>query len=213
MPLVKALAIAVLSLFALSACADAGNELSIADTRAPEFGGEAEAPGDVVLSETTIDLDEGAYDIVFSQLPERLIVRSGNLDIIVEDTEETLQKIVQRVEASGGWIVSSNIFENGGYKSGSVTIRVPADRFNQTLSDIKNLAMEVSSEYTDSQDVTEEFVDLESRLTLEHTHQYLPDDGGVVNNQHADGIFHYPMIFICRNVSSSTASAKASLGM
>ena len=47
---------------------------------------------------------------------------------------------------------------------GSISIRVPDDRFEQALSELRELAVRVTSESTSSQDVTEEYVDLESRL-------------------------------------------------
>jgi hypothetical protein len=46
----------------------------------------------------------------------------------------------------------------------SMTLRVPADQLDQTLSAIKDTADEVVSETQGAQDVTEEFVDLEARL-------------------------------------------------
>ncbi|MGD8807771.1 MAG: DUF4349 domain-containing protein, partial [Chloroflexota bacterium] len=66
--------------------------------------------------------------------------------------------------ALGGWLVSSDLYESSGYKRGSVTIRIPAERFDDAVAEIKAMALEVRSESTSSQDVTEEYVDLESRL-------------------------------------------------
>jgi Flp pilus assembly protein TadB len=51
-----------------------------------------------------------------------------------------------------------------------VTIRVPADKYQDTLAKLRDLAMRVESENTNSQDVTEEFTDLQARKTnLEFT--------------------------------------------
>lgn len=46
---------------------------------------------------------------------------------------------------------------------GDITMRVPAERFEAALNDLRRLG-EVRSDMTSSQDVTEEYVDLESRL-------------------------------------------------
>ena len=46
----------------------------------------------------------------------------------------------------------------------SLTVRVPAAAFNSAMASIRDLAMEVTRENVSSQDVTQEYVDLESRL-------------------------------------------------
>ena len=98
------------------------------------------------------------------QAQERLIIRTGNLNITVADTEKTIEEISALVNSMGGWVVSSNAFHYGSGVRGSLTIRFPAERFSQTVIDIKDLAIEVNNESSSGQDVTDEFVDLESRL-------------------------------------------------
>jgi hypothetical protein len=59
--------------------------------------------------------------------------------------------------------------------SGYVTMRVPAERFDEALARLRQLALSVPFEGTEARDVTEEYVDLEARLhNLEATEaQYL----------------------------------------
>jgi hypothetical protein len=47
---------------------------------------------------------------------------------------------------------------------GWVSIRIPSDKFDQALSELRAMAVRVTSESTSTQDITEEYVDLESRL-------------------------------------------------
>jgi len=83
----------------------------------------------------------------------------------VADTEATLSAISELIEANGGWVVNSNLYQyNENAKSGNITVRVPVAGFNSALEAIKRLAVEVVSESSSGQDVTEEFVDLTSRL-------------------------------------------------
>jgi hypothetical protein len=95
---------------------------------------------------------------------ERLIIRTGQLDIVVADTEATMRQIERLVNGAEGWVVSSNVYQYSSAKSGTITVRFPADQYGSMLDQIKELAVEVSSETTNSQDVTEEFVDLSARL-------------------------------------------------
>ena len=47
---------------------------------------------------------------------------------------------------------------------GWISIRVPDEKFDQALAELRDLAVRVESESTYSEDVTEEYIDLESRL-------------------------------------------------
>lgn len=117
-----------------------------------------------------IDGDAAANAIELTQFQDRLIVRTGNISLVVEDTDQMMRLIGRLAEARGGWIVNSSVYESGSAKRGFISIRIPAAEFEATLAEIKEAALEVPSEVTDSQDVTEEYVDLESRLTnLEST--------------------------------------------
>ena len=95
---------------------------------------------------------------------ERLIIRTGQVDIVVEDTEATMRQIERLVNGAEGWVVSSNVYQYSTAKSGTITVRFPADQYGSMLDQIKALAVEVTSETTNSQDVTEEYVDLSARL-------------------------------------------------
>jgi hypothetical protein len=96
---------------------------------------------------------------------ERLIIRTANLGLIVEDTEAAMAQITAMVEENGGWVVSSNVYQyREDTMSGNITVRVPSSGFNSAMEAMKGLAVEVQSESTSGQDVTEEFVDLSSRL-------------------------------------------------
>lgn len=96
---------------------------------------------------------------------ERLIIRTGNLSIVVVDTETAVSQIAQMVEENGGWVVSSNLYKySDSAKTGDITVRVPADGYNSALNAMKALALEVTNESSSGQDVTDEYVDLASRL-------------------------------------------------
>lgn len=114
------------------------------------------------------------------QIPERLIIRSADLSLVVADTEASLEAITDMVEANGGWVVSSNIYNYQETKQGTITVRVPADGFNSALDAMKGLAVEVNNESISGQDVTEEFVDLSLRLenlesTADRVREFLVD--------------------------------------
>lgn len=98
------------------------------------------------------------------QVQEQLIIRTGTLEIVVESTEETMDAIIALANESGGWVVSSSVFQSGQAKAGRITIRVPVDTFDDAMQQIEALAIEVQSSGSEGEDVTEEYVDLQARL-------------------------------------------------
>jgi len=128
--------------------------------------------GEKILSSPSRTLDQEAAssgnggEIEEGELTERKVIKNGSLSLLVKKAEETAQQIKDIAGRLGGYVSYSRIYEvEEGIKSGSVTIRVPADRFNEAMDEIKGLAVEVESEKETAKDVTEEFVDLEAQLT------------------------------------------------
>jgi len=95
---------------------------------------------------------------------ERLIVRNARLDLVVPDTEAALDEINDLVDEVGGYVVESNVNQYQEGLRASVTLRVPAESLDAVLERIRGLATEVRGERISGQDVTEEYVDLQSRL-------------------------------------------------
>ncbi|MFC1893096.1 DUF4349 domain-containing protein [Chloroflexota bacterium] len=110
------------------------------------------------------DRGESATGVTLPSTNERLIIRSGNMSLVVEDVTSSRDEIARLAIGFGGYVVSSQIFGEEQELRGSISIRVPDDRFDQALSELRGLAVRVKSESTDSQDVTEEYIDLQSRL-------------------------------------------------
>jgi hypothetical protein len=105
---------------------------------------------------------------------ERLIIRNASLDIVVQDTQEALDAITELTVGLGGYVVESNSYKYLEGLRASVTLRIPADELDGALATIRDLATEVRSENVSGQDVTDEYVDLSSRLrNLETTEEEL----------------------------------------
>ena len=106
--------------------------------------------------------------------PDRMIVRTGNMAIVVEDVAVAIDRISKLAEASHGYVVSSNSWREGERLRGTISIRVPTGDFGNIMRAISQLAVEVTSQTTSSQDVTEEYVDLTAKLkNLEAAEQQL----------------------------------------
>lgn len=105
---------------------------------------------------------------------DRLIIRTGNLSLVVEDVTQAIDLISNIATDTGGFVVNSQSYHIGESLRGTITVRVPSETFETAMTSIAALAVDVRSETTNSQDVTEEFVDLQARLkNLEAAEQQL----------------------------------------
>lgn len=100
---------------------------------------------------------------------ERLVIQNADLSIVVIDPEAKMDAIGKMAEDMGGFVVSKNVFQrttgnNIKVPEGDITVRVPAENLEQALEQIKEDAVEVQNENRSGQDVTREYVDLQSRL-------------------------------------------------
>lgn len=95
---------------------------------------------------------------------DRIIIKNGSMSLVVKDVLDSRTKITQEVEKAGGYVVSSDISQPQETPTANVTLRIPAQKFDQILGTIRSLGLKVTSENINSQDVTDEYIDLEGRL-------------------------------------------------
>ena len=114
------------------------------------------------------------YEEELAPIGERMIIRTANLALKVEDTEQALARIKSIATALGGYVADSNLWRAEEKLRGTVTIRVPAESFDAAMEQIKGIAIEVERESISGRDVTEEYTDLDARLrNLEATEKEL----------------------------------------
>jgi len=106
---------------------------------------------------------------------ERMIVRTAEIALVVNDVAIALDRVADLAENLGGYVVSSTSWKETERLFGVISIRVPAEDFNDAMEALRGLAVDVPREDTSAKDVTEEYVDLSAKLkNLEATEeQYL----------------------------------------
>jgi len=95
------------------------------------------------------------------------IIKSAVLSIEVGKGtfDDSMVKITKIAESSGGYVSSTESYSNaeGKITSGRILIRIPSEKFDISINEIKKIG-ELKSINISGQDVTQEYVDLESRL-------------------------------------------------
>jgi hypothetical protein len=180
-----------LLLFALAViwvgCSGSGSQAapSAADSAPPaaaEAAGEAAPAGDSAgveaapQSEPQPALAAGGAegDVQQASAPpqrsNRKIIKNGEMRLAVADTDVAVGGITQIAADVGGYILSSRAWTQDDAATGeaqryaSITISVPSDRFEDSLNRLRGLAVRVVDETASGEDVTDQFVDLQSQL-------------------------------------------------
>lgn len=95
------------------------------------------------------------------------IIRTGSMDLEVKDVAAAVSKARSAILAMGGYVGASNAGTNGDTPFAEIAYRVPADRWEDALADLRTLGgltTKIVSEQTQAAEVTSQVVDLEARI-------------------------------------------------
>lgn len=125
-----------------------------------------EAPVEETAEDSRGESEFSGDEAITQPLPEEsMIIYTGDISIVVADTEAAAAEIEALAATMGGRVVSSSFYQsNDGAFAGTITVRVPVERFAEAMSRIQEMAVEVRRAERNSEDVTEEYVDLQARL-------------------------------------------------
>jgi len=127
---------------------------------------------------------------------DRLVIKTADLSLEVESVRDAETAIRTQATRLGGYVVKVETSGTDENLTSRITFRVPAQRFDDALAGVQGLAKKVLARTVGGDDVTEEFVDLESRTrNLEATRDRLltflekatkVEDALAVNNSLSD---------------------------
>lgn len=106
---------------------------------------------------------------------ERKVIYNATLSLVVKDTEVAAKQIEELVAATGGYIANMNAYRNNDDQLYyTITLRVPVSGFDSVRDALRNMAVRVDNDTIDTNDVTDQYYDLDARLrTLRATQEEL----------------------------------------
>lgn len=152
----KHIALSILTLFllTLSACGALSEQTAPQTVTEPpadtsrDAGGSAGEAADTLQSTT-----------------DRVIIYRANMTLRVQEMRAAVDQIETIAQKYDGFVAEATIEgSEDDSRFGSITIRVDATRFEEALDDLRAVGERVISEHRESEDVTEEYVDLEAQL-------------------------------------------------
>src|SRR5258706_6238436 len=116
------------------------------------------------------DQSGGVADVTTNvQVPtntqNRIVLKNATVSITVKDPASTIDTISKLAQDQGGWVVSSNTYQQASASGakltyGSITIRVPAAKLHSILDQIKASAVSVDTANITGEDVTDQYTGL-----------------------------------------------------
>jgi len=94
----------------------------------------------------------------------RMIIRTVDMSVVVEDTDATVMAIRDLVGSNEGFVADSSRWLDDDQAHAMITLKVPSESLDVVLDQLRAMAIRVESENQGGQDVTEEYVDLQARL-------------------------------------------------
>lgn len=95
---------------------------------------------------------------------ERKIIKHGELRFETANVNQTQSVITKSVTDLGGYISNDNALNSEDRITYRMVLRVPSERFDQLLIKISENVKKFDNKVIDVQDVTEEYIDVESRI-------------------------------------------------
>ena len=92
------------------------------------------------------------------------IIKDGRLGLQVKDLQAAKHQIDTLVKSLGGYYANENLKNNNNESGYELTIRIPINNFEKFVGSVETGNSKVLYKEISARDVTEEFVDLETRL-------------------------------------------------
>ena len=103
-----------------------------------------------------------------------MVIYTTELSVLVASPSQLVSSLGDVVAQAGGYIAGVENKEEGGVPVTTIRLKIPPDRYESAMRQIRGLAVEVTSEKATTQDVTEEFSDVQTQLaSLEASHAQL----------------------------------------
>ncbi len=104
----------------------------------------------------------------------RMIVYTADVTLLVDDLDSLPERVGTIAMARGGYVAGVETKDEGGVPTTIVRLKVPPQRYDETMGALRGLAVEVRDQKATTRDVTEEYSDTQTQVaSLEATHAQL----------------------------------------
>lgn len=103
---------------------------------------------------------------------DQMIIYNGQMSIEVDELQKATDLLLQKVKETQGYLVNSNINENDENLYAHYEFRIPVNGFHSLIDQIKKMQIgKITYQAINGNDVTEEYLDLDSRLKAKKVYE------------------------------------------
>jgi|GEM_PF-927000 len=107
---------------------------------------------------------------VEQSVTERKLIKNSSMTLVVDNLEQTRNDVVGLIEKHGGY-VSNEQYSNWEHSSSyNLTVRIPCNKFDAFVADVEAGKGKIESKSMYINDVTAEYIDLETRLNTKRSY-------------------------------------------
>jgi len=110
------------------------------------------------------DFNANAPEQKIELVTERKVIKEGTLRFATKDMDKTKSAIAQVVQELGGYISKDEANNNSSRTEQTLELRIPSGKFDLLLDKVSENAEKPEYKNVNVQDVTEEYIDVDSRL-------------------------------------------------
>jgi len=160
-------------IFIMSGCAAAGKSAAVSDGAAAQTqtyagekdnGGSPETVSATTASTTTQNGDAVIIDPGNAADSGKKIIYTVNMALEAQNASTAITDIGNKASELGGYVSDSSYKQYASSAQGSITVRIPPDKLKEFTEHVGTVG-DVLSSSMGSQDVTAQYVDVQSRLT------------------------------------------------
>lgn len=118
----------------------------------PADPGSGEAPG-------------SSGQLAYEPVGNKMVIKDAELDILVQSTDIAIAQVNQLTVDYDGYIISTQSWFENGFKHATIRLGIPSVSFETVLNQLRDLGLQVVQESASGEDVSNEYVDLQSKLT------------------------------------------------
>jgi hypothetical protein len=146
----------------VSACSGSSSGSADGAAMAPaEAAGAGNADGPKATDEGAKSGAAGKQDVSQPGV-DRMLVRTATVELTATDVGDTVDRARDIAATEGGYAGGEEVRQD----AATLTLRIPADRFDKALGELSGLGNVISRDQS-AEDVTEQVVDLNSRITTQ----------------------------------------------
>jgi hypothetical protein len=105
-------------------------------------------------------------EIAPSDSSQRLVSRNSSLSLLVKDVPTAIREIQSQAQSLGGFLVNSSLSRPDSNASGDISVRVPSEKLDEAMDQIKSLGLKTVYESVVGRDLTDQYEDIQTRLDL-----------------------------------------------